>query len=221
VIYIPPGSIILERIQRAFLSDELRELARATNLVQRERKFDFVALFCTLSFGFAAGSDRSIQAFLERFVEVADCDGIVSSTPPSPTGSHRHSLRSMIWTARRIAGDILRAVTEAASLDRGNSACCRSVSGLTLPRSAGRVSPLAREHPVASSRGLPSASESSPRGFSTWLSPKRSCLAAPVSAPVIPFDRARRAPQTWVECGQTPAVASHRKSLEPVCKPLE
>ncbi|MFT4889216.1 MAG: hypothetical protein ACI9YT_000125 [Halobacteriales archaeon] len=27
-----------------------------------------------LSFGFAAGSDRSLQAFLERYVEMADCD---------------------------------------------------------------------------------------------------------------------------------------------------
>jgi IS4 transposase len=43
-------------------------------LVERERKFDVVALFYTLSFGFAAGSDRSIQAFLERYVEMADCD---------------------------------------------------------------------------------------------------------------------------------------------------
>jgi IS4 transposase len=74
VTYSPPDSVIVERIQRAFPSDELRERARATNLVQRERDFDFVALFYTLSFGFAAGSDRSIQAFLERFVEMADCD---------------------------------------------------------------------------------------------------------------------------------------------------
>ncbi len=26
------------------------------------------------SFGFAAGSDRSLQAFLERYVEMADCN---------------------------------------------------------------------------------------------------------------------------------------------------
>ncbi|MDL0137868.1 IS4-like element ISH5 family transposase, partial [Halobacterium salinarum] len=65
-----------DRIQRAFPSDELRERARATNLVERERKFDIVALFYTLSFGFAAGSDRSLQAFLERYVEMADCDDL-------------------------------------------------------------------------------------------------------------------------------------------------
>jgi len=72
--YSPSESAVVSRIQRAFLSDELRERARATNLVERERKFDVVALFYTLSFGFAAGSDRTLQAFLERYVEMADCD---------------------------------------------------------------------------------------------------------------------------------------------------
>jgi len=72
--YSPPDSVVVDRIQRAFPSDELRERARATNLVERERKFDIVALFYTLSPGFAAGSDRSLQAFLERYVETADCD---------------------------------------------------------------------------------------------------------------------------------------------------
>ena len=73
-VYTPPDSVIVKRIQRAFPSDELRERARAANLIQRERKFDVVALFYTLSLGFAAGSDRSIQAFLERYVAMADCD---------------------------------------------------------------------------------------------------------------------------------------------------
>jgi IS4 transposase len=72
--YSPPDSVVVDRIQRAFPSDELRERARAANLVERQRKFDIVALFYTLSFGFAAGSDRSLQAFLERYVEMADCD---------------------------------------------------------------------------------------------------------------------------------------------------
>ncbi|MBB6091146.1 IS4 transposase [Halobacterium salinarum] len=75
-MYSPPDSVVVDRIQRAFPSDELRERARATNLVERERKFDIVALFYTLSFGFAAGSDRSLQAFLERYVEMADCDDL-------------------------------------------------------------------------------------------------------------------------------------------------
>ncbi|ADE01298.1 ISH5-type transposase ISHvo11 (plasmid) [Haloferax volcanii DS2] len=73
-VYSPPDSVVVDRIQRAFPSDELRERARATNLIERERKFDIVALFYTLSFGFAAGSDRSLQAFLDRYVEMADCD---------------------------------------------------------------------------------------------------------------------------------------------------
>jgi len=72
VTYTPPDSVVVERIKRAFPPDELRDRGRA--LVERERKFDFVALFYTLSLGFAAGSDRSIQAFLERFVETAECD---------------------------------------------------------------------------------------------------------------------------------------------------
>jgi len=76
VSYTPPNSVIVHRIQRAFPSDELCERARATNLVEWERKFDLVALFYTLSSGFAAGSDRSLQAFLERYVEMADCDGL-------------------------------------------------------------------------------------------------------------------------------------------------
>jgi len=44
------------------------------SLVERERKFDVVALYYTLLFGFAAGSDRSLQAFFERYVEMANCD---------------------------------------------------------------------------------------------------------------------------------------------------
>jgi len=113
-------------------------------------------------------------------------------------------------------GDILRAVNGAASLHSGNPVCCRSVSGLALPRSAGRVSTLARERPVALSRGHPSTDKSLPRGFSAGLSPRRSCLAAPVPAPVTPFDRARGAPSPWVVDGPTPVVTSHRESAEPV-----
>jgi len=122
-----------------------------------------------------------------------------------------------MWIGKKL-GDILRAVNGAASLHRGNPAGCRSVSGLALPRSAGRVSTLARERPMALSRGLPSTGKSLPRGFSTRLSPRRSCLAAPVPAPVTPFDRALGAPSPWVVDGPTPAVTSHRESAEPVCE---
>ncbi|GAA0477735.1 hypothetical protein GCM10008985_37610 [Halococcus dombrowskii] len=72
VTYDPPDSVVVDRIQKAFPGDELRERARATNLIQRQRKFDVVALFYTLAFGFGAGSERSIQAFFERYVEMAD-----------------------------------------------------------------------------------------------------------------------------------------------------
>jgi len=72
--YEPPDSVVVDRIQRAFPGDELRERARATKLIQRKRKFDVVALFYTLSLGFAPGSNRSLQAFLERYVEMAELD---------------------------------------------------------------------------------------------------------------------------------------------------
>lgn len=42
------------------------------NLIQRERKFDVVVLFYALAFGFNAGSERSIQAFFGRHVDMAD-----------------------------------------------------------------------------------------------------------------------------------------------------
>ena len=58
--HTPLDSVIVRRIQRAFPSDELRERARAANFVEWERKFDLIALFYTLSFGFAARSDRSL-----------------------------------------------------------------------------------------------------------------------------------------------------------------
>jgi len=74
VTYSPPDSVVVERIQRTFPSDELRERARA--ITEHQRKFDFVALFYTLSFGFAAWSDRSTQAFLKRYVEMADCESL-------------------------------------------------------------------------------------------------------------------------------------------------
>lgn len=72
--YAPPDSVVIERIQRASPSDELREHVCATNFVERQRKFDIVALFHTLAFSFAVGSDYSLQAFVERYVEMADCD---------------------------------------------------------------------------------------------------------------------------------------------------
>ena len=121
--------------------------------------------------------------------------------------------------------DVLPVVNEGASLNRGNPDCFRSVSGPSLPASAGRVSSLGRERPVAPPRVLPSASESSPRGFSTRLSPKRSNLTVPVPAPVTPcrpkaINRACGAPQTWVDCGPTPTAYRQWESAEPVRESL-
>jgi hypothetical protein len=121
VSYEPPDSVVIDRIQRAFPSDELRERARATDLVERERKFDFVALFYTLSFGFAAGSDRTIQAFFERFVETADCDELAHSFFTnwlSPT---------LVATLRAILDDRPRDGSPVTSLnlgDQGNQKYC-------------------------------------------------------------------------------------------------
>ncbi len=76
VTYTPPDSTVVGRIRRAIPSKELCERARATSLFQQERKFDVVVVFYTLSFGFSAGSDRSIQAFLDRYIEMAYCGGL-------------------------------------------------------------------------------------------------------------------------------------------------
>lgn len=72
--YSPPDWVVVEKIQRAFLSDELHEHAHA--MTQREQKFDFIALFYALSLGLAGGSDRSLQGFLERYIEMADCESL-------------------------------------------------------------------------------------------------------------------------------------------------
>jgi len=51
-MYLPPDSVIEDRLTRTFPEDELRELARATDLVQREDgKLDAAALFFALALG--------------------------------------------------------------------------------------------------------------------------------------------------------------------------
>ena len=45
-----------------------------------KRKCDIVAHFYTLSLGFATDSDRAIQAFLERYAEMADCQQLSYSS---------------------------------------------------------------------------------------------------------------------------------------------
>ena len=163
----------------------------------------------------------SQQTYVVRW-PYATVTSAVPRTGKKPLRGRRSNAPHALNRVCAPTSDILLAVNGEASLHRGNPARCRSISGLTLPRSAGRVSTLARERPVALPRGLPSATESLPRGFSTRLSPWRSCLAAHPPARFTPFrgqpiTRASRAPQTWVECGPTPAVGK-RESAEPVCE---
>ena len=69
-MYLPPDSVIEDRLIRTFPEEELRELARATDLVQREGgKLDAAALFFVLALGFAVGEDRSLEAFRQRYLQ--------------------------------------------------------------------------------------------------------------------------------------------------------
>ena len=69
-MYLPPDSVIEDRLIRTFPEDELREPARATDLVQREGgKLDAAALFFALALGFAVGEDRSLEAFRQRYLQ--------------------------------------------------------------------------------------------------------------------------------------------------------
>lgn len=65
--YLPPESVIESRLARTFPAERLRELARKTGLVERRRKLDAAALFWALTFGFAVGEDRSIEAFRQSY----------------------------------------------------------------------------------------------------------------------------------------------------------
>ena len=59
-MYLPPDSVIEDRLIRTFPEEELRGLARATDLVQRKGgKLDAAALFFALALGFAVDEDRS------------------------------------------------------------------------------------------------------------------------------------------------------------------
>ena len=108
----PPDSVVVNRIQRAFPSDELRERACATSLTQLEWKLDVVPLFYTLSLGFAAGSDRSIQAFLERHIEMDDCDELAYAT------FHGWFEPAFVALLREILGEAI------ANLDTGRDDLC-------------------------------------------------------------------------------------------------
>ena len=58
---LPPDSVIEERLVKAFPNTRLRELARATGLVQREGgKLEADALFWSLTLGFVTGHYRTL-----------------------------------------------------------------------------------------------------------------------------------------------------------------
>jgi IS4 transposase len=67
--YRPPDSVIEHRLTRMFPAERLRELARKTGLVERRRKLDAVALFWSLTLGFAVGEDRSLEAFRQSYLQ--------------------------------------------------------------------------------------------------------------------------------------------------------
>jgi len=67
--YRPPDSIIDHRLARAFPTGQLRQLARSTGLVKRQRKLDAAGLFCALTLGFAVGEDRSIEALRQSYLQ--------------------------------------------------------------------------------------------------------------------------------------------------------
>jgi IS4 transposase len=69
MVYRPPNSVIEHRLTRVFPEKRLRELARETGLVERQRKLDAAALFWALTLGFAVGEDRSIEAFRQNYLQ--------------------------------------------------------------------------------------------------------------------------------------------------------
>lgn len=74
--YTPPDSVIIRRLQRSFPAEHLRDRADHHELTKRERDFDVVAFFWALTLGFAADDDRTIQAFLERFLARSNVDDL-------------------------------------------------------------------------------------------------------------------------------------------------
>jgi len=100
--------------------------------------------------------------------------GVTEIRGRKPTALAVGGIRQFI--PQTTSGDILPVVNDGLPRTR-NPGLSPSRFQDPLPRSVGRVSSLARERPVALSRALPSASESSTPGFSGALS-KRSCLTA-------------------------------------------
>ena len=63
-MHLPPDSVVEERLVKTFPNTRLRELARATGLVQREGgKLEADALFWSLTLGVVAGHYRTLEEF--------------------------------------------------------------------------------------------------------------------------------------------------------------
>ena len=67
---LPPDEVIEERLVNTFPNSRLRELARATGLVQRDGgKLEADALFWALALGFLSAGHRTIEAFRQTYID--------------------------------------------------------------------------------------------------------------------------------------------------------
>ena len=67
---LPPDSVIEERLVKTFPNTRLRELARATGLIQREGgKLEADALFWSLALGFLSGNYRTLEQFRQEYID--------------------------------------------------------------------------------------------------------------------------------------------------------
>ena len=67
---LPPDSVIEERLVKTLPNTQLRELARATGLVQRDGgKLEADALFWSLALGFLSGNYRTIEEFRQEYID--------------------------------------------------------------------------------------------------------------------------------------------------------
>jgi len=67
---LPPDSVIEERLVKTFPNGRLRELARATGLVQRDGgKLEADALFWSLTIGFGTGHYRTLEEFRQKYID--------------------------------------------------------------------------------------------------------------------------------------------------------
>jgi hypothetical protein len=67
---LPPDSVIEERLTNAFPNTRLRELARATGLIQREGgELEADALFWALAIGFLSSNYRTLEEFRQEYID--------------------------------------------------------------------------------------------------------------------------------------------------------